>query len=767
MMNLTSKKLRNWTLAMAGLWGSMTTAASAQSFFDINRIQKIEIFFSFTNWDYRLDTATVGGDSYTIADSVRINGVKLDSVGVKYKGNSSYNANRAKNPLHLEFDHIKDGQDYMGLSDAKLGNLYSDPTMVREALAYDILSQYMHCSRANFAQVYVNGSLIGLYSNAEAINKDFLAEHFYSTDNTLVKCNPVSGAGPGSSGYPSLEYLGTSSTSYSSRYEIKSDSGWNDLINLCNILNNTPANIETILDVDKALWMLAFNNVSVNLDSYTGAFAQNYYLYMDDNARFNSIVWDLNMCFGGFSMGIGNTQMNTTAMQNLSPTYGSTYSSRPLIQKLLANSTFLKMYIAHMRTINNENFVNGTYRTKAQAMMAIIDTAVQSDPNKFYTYTQFQNSLTTAASGGTGGGMNAPALVTLMGTRASYLAGTTELSQTPPTISSVQASPAAPAYNSTVTILATVTNTTASEVYVGYRYALTDKFTRVLMYDDGAHNDGAAGDNVYGAAIQVLSGQMQYYIYAQNTNAGMFSPERAEYEFYTLNTAAANISVGDLVINEFEAINTAGETDPSGSFSDWIELYNNTSNPIDLTTVYLSDNISNPFKWAFPSGTTINGNGYLIVWADEDTTQADIHCNFKLSGSGEELILSLSDGTVLDSLTFGAQTANVTYGRYPNGTGAFTTLTPTFNANNTITAVASVSDTKPLALYPNPTNSILNIEGDHLVRYIEVYNMLGQLVQTYQTTTNNIDVAHLQTGTYVIRLIDEQNITYTAKFQKF
>ena len=65
---------------------------------------------------------------------------------------------------------------------------------------------------------------------------------------------------------------------------------------------NNPIDLESILDVDRALWMLAFNNVLVNLDSYTGPFRQNYYLIKDDNNRMNTITWDLNESFGGFEM---------------------------------------------------------------------------------------------------------------------------------------------------------------------------------------------------------------------------------------------------------------------------------------------------------------------------------------------------------------------------------------------------------------------------------------------------------------------------------
>ena len=81
---------------------------------------------------------------------------------------------------------------------------------------------------------------------------------------------------------------------------MKSKDGWDDLIELTDILNNKPKEIEKVLNVDRALWMLAFNNVLVNLSSYSGQHSQNYYMYKDSKGHFNPVVWDLNLSFGSF-----------------------------------------------------------------------------------------------------------------------------------------------------------------------------------------------------------------------------------------------------------------------------------------------------------------------------------------------------------------------------------------------------------------------------------------------------------------------------------
>jgi hypothetical protein len=146
-------------------------------------------------------------------------------------------------------------------------------------------------------------------------------------------------------------------------------------------------------------------------------------------------------------------------------------------------------------------------------------------------------------------------------------------------------------------------------------------------------------------------------------------------------TCDQTVNAGDVVINEFMASNDS-IPDPAGEFEDWIELYNNTANTINLGGKYLSDDATVPTKWQFPANTTIAANGYLIVWADSDTGQVGLHATFALSANGEHLRLSSTASVVLDSVTFGGQVANRSMARIPNGTGPFLQSRGTIGANN-------------------------------------------------------------------------------------
>lgn len=735
---------------------------NAQNFYQRDSIQVIEIFFSFSNWDAQLD-ANEATETYIYADSIRINGTSFDSCGVRYKGNSSYNPSNQKNPLRLELNTIKANQDYQGFTDIKLSNGYKDPSMIREILTYQILENYMDCPRSNFARVYINGQYRGVYTNNESIKDDFNEAHYYA-DDTYFKCNPVGGAGPGGGTSPDLKYLGTDSTSYFNGYELKSTYGWNRLVTLCNTLNNDFQNIESTLDIDRAIWMLAFNNVLVNLDSYNGAFRQNYYISWDKNGRFVPTVWDVNMSFGGFPGGTGSGAFTPSA---LDPFSNSTSVNHPLIQQIMANPLYKRMYMAHVRTMVQEMFESGQYETWAQSLMALADSSVQADPYKFYSYNQFLNSLTTAvAGGGPGGGSSIPGIKALMDARAQFFSTNAAYLLQAPAILSHGATASTLNYGSTTTLIANVSNET--NVYLGYRTDHTLKFNRVQMYDDGAHNDGAAGDHTYGVEMPVNGLLFEYYIYADNNNAGKFSPARAEHEFHTLAVTFPAPAVGSLLINEVLASNDALLFDLHGEDDDWIELVNTTNTTIDLAGFYLSDDPLNLMAWAFPAGTTIPANGYLLVWADKDTLQQGLHANFKISADGEYVYLS-NGLNVHDQISFGPQIANISYGRCPDAGLDFATILPTPLANNNCNIGIQEMEVLQVQVYPNPFLDVLHIVSHEEQVQITVRNINGQILQTQQINSgkHQLDASSWASGLYLIELLSAAGVRQSYKFMKF
>ncbi len=713
--------MKNLIFLIVAFFGTGSCIYS-QDFYDINTINTIEITFEESNWDYLLDQLYAAGDEERLVGTVSVNGEVFDSVGVRYKGNSSYRPNQVKNPLNIKLDHIIDNQLIEGYGTLKLANAFKDPTLVRETLSYEIARKYFPASLSNYANVYINGTHLGIYTSDQSVDKYFMRTHFGSDENTRVK-GEISTNGPPTGGV--WEYFGADSSDYYDYYDMKSDDGWDELIDFFDTLSNHNTYVDQLLNIDRHIWFLAYSNLLVNLDGPINN-PQNHYLYKDDNGRFNPIPWDLNESFGVFTSHQTLGQLNTTQLQQLSPYANMNENDFPVISKILTNDTYRKMYVAHMKTMMEENFENDFYETRALELQEIIDADVQADQNKFYTYSNFISNVYNAVGGGPGGGIIG--IVQLMDARITYLNSLTEFQYTAPGISDVTHTPEQVSSGTEIWFTTSVED--GEDVFLAYRSSAQGIFNKIMMYDDGNHEDGQAGDGVYGISVVAGSTNIQYYIYSENENAVAFSPVRAEYEFYDISIS------GDLVINEFMAKNDNTVTDQDGEYDDWIEFYNNGDEDIYLDGYYLSDDNDEPDKWVFPD-TVIYAGDYLIVWADNDEEQQGLHASFKLSADGEDIVLSDPGMALIDEISFLQQKADTTTGRYPNGTGDFITMLPTFGMEN-MDYLTGFNDIGVISFelhqnYPNPFNDITTIEfeleeGAEVT--LKVFNILGQIVET-------------------------------------
>jgi hypothetical protein len=280
------------------------------------------------------------------------------------------------------------------------------------------------------------------------------------------------------------------------------------------------------------------------------------------------------------------------------------------------------------------------------------------------------------------------------------------------------------------------------------------------MYDDGAHNDNAAGDGTFGASIpgQTPGNWVRWYIEAASNNTAKsvsYLPAGAEHDvFYYLVTTTAGSS--PVVVNEVMSSNTSYMPDNAGDFDDWVELYNTSAAPVDISGYYLTDNLANLNKWTIPNGTVIPGNGYLTFWADEDSSQGWNHMNFKLSAQNEFVWLLNNNLEVLDSVGWsGGLAVDSGYARIPNGTGSFIIKNPTFGYNNqSLSAIASVARAALFTVYPNPAADVLQvmIPDVRASETLEVSNALGQIIFLQAARENNvINTSAWAAGTYLIR----------------
>ena len=699
---------------------------NAQDFYDVSTIQEIKITFAESNWDEILNNILIEGNNDRLLADIEVNGTKIDSVGIRYKGFSTVSTNRDKNPFNIKLDETNNS-DFQGYKKIKLSNGFQDPSFLREVLSYRIARNYMPAPKANFARLYINDTYWGLYTNVESIEEDFLENHFGNSHLALFKCNPDELDLNGENSNLALSH-GDDPDNYKPFYD-RVNGAWWELYLLMKKLQDNPEDIEEILNVDRTLWMHALNYVLVNFDSYIG-FSQNYYLYRTTNGQFQPILWDLNQSIGSFRLTDGSEFFEgfdveqAQRMDPLAHLNSVSVQPRPLMRSLFENDTYRKMYLAHIRTILEEFIDNREYFSLALASHQLIDQSVQEDENKFHSYDDFQDNLENTVTDL----VDFPGIADLMDGRSAYFADYPGMDGEPELdpFTTMVSNPTTGELDFSIDV------SNADQVWLFYRTEVDQAFQSMEMKNDGS--------DTYTANL-TLGNKVQFYAYAENDEAGAFQPARAAFEFEELNLN--EVQEGDLVINEFLASNDASNADENGDFDDWIEIFNTTSNDLSMEGLFLSDDPANLQKWDLPS-VTIPAGGYKLIWADEDGADGELHANFKLSAGGESIHFSREDGTILDEVTFGEQTADVSYGRLPNGTGPFTDLSPTPKANNDVTSTNQLSQDLNFRVFPNPASTFIYIALDEIDDYqISILNLNGQVVNETNASAINLSLIHI------------------------
>lgn len=654
--------------------GQFYRALKTAGLYDPSLFRTVSLTFTQSNWGTLLTSARTTGSNVYCSLVTLDNGATNRGAGARYKGNTSFTLGGNKKSFNVELDWTDPAADLMGYSTFNLNNAAADETIMREALYFTVMSQYTPCPKGAMARVNINGSFWGVYSLVQQENGQLISEWFSSNNGDRWRTPNAPGGGGGFGGSnAALAYLSSTNVStYQAYYDLRTSNSptataWQRLINAIVVLNTTPTNqlrdkVEDVLAVDRWLWFLALENIFTDDDSYWNKGADYSFYYEPESGRIHPLEHDGNEAFV-----LGDVQ--------LSPVQGSTAGNRPVLQRLLPINELRQRYLAHMRTVLQEIYNPVVLTPMINAFHALSVNAIVADPNKNFNMLAYTNDLN--------------ALKTFVTNRHSFLTNHAELRPSAPLISTVSGPSVLPIATEVPIVIAHVdavgTNGIDS-VWLYHRGKAYGRFTVAQMFDDGAHGDGSAGDGVFGAVTTNYPAgtRVRYYVEARSANptlAAAFSPARAEQQTHSYQIAVTSASHSPVIINEFMASNAATLADPQGEFDDWIELHNISDDEVDLTGHHLSDEPDNPRKWTFPAGTVIAPGGYLLVWADEDgMATPGLHASFKLSGDGEQIFLTDTDANldaILDSVTFGHQETDRSYGRSSANPDEWLILAPT------------------------------------------------------------------------------------------
>lgn len=227
------------------------------------------------------------------------------------------------------------------------------------------------------------------------------------------------------------------------------------------------------------------------------------------------------------------------------------------------------------------------------------------------------------------------------------------------------------------------------------RLDIPDNVTkRVILYDDGMNEDGPMNDGQFmGVFDEELpdGASIQFYLECTDvtdqveTTPGSprFVAARQRPQMHSL---AIGVARPPLEISEIVTDNISGLTDERGGRADWVEIRNTSSNTVSLAGVTLGPKIfGDGERMTFTNRPSLGPGEHIVIYADGNPSQGQLHAPFRLNRLGEQLALTGTAATgarfVIDAVTYGPQSANSALARLGQG-GPWIPGAPTPRAGN-------------------------------------------------------------------------------------
>jgi len=665
----------------------------------------------------------------------------VGEIGFRLRGNTSRFS--PKKSFKVSFNTFVPGRRFYGLEKMNINGEHNDPSVIRSKLCWDILRQMgVPGSRANHVELYVNGAYYGLYINVEHIDEEFAFSRFGNRDGNLYKCLWPADLVYFSSNPEDYKFESEGRRAYDLCTNEDVDN-YDDLFHFIEILNKTPdgdlpCEIEKIFNVDDFLKVLAFDAACGNWDDYS-YLKNNYYLYHNTaTGKFEYIPYDLDNTFGIDWFGIDWATRDIYNWKNPD-------ELRPLHSRILAIQKYRDQYSRYLDELAGRIMDTTEFFPRIDSIHAMITPSVENDPfyplSYGYTVEDFHRSYHESLGSHVVYGLKNFITVRTVSIRASL-----ENNGIVPVINYIVSNH--PRLGEPAVVSAFIPfDDPGTGVELEYSIDGGSPETRA-MADDGAEPDLVAGDRVFTAASDPVNSSATILFRVRASSQGGSTAEPCEgLEMRVFESASP-----DLYINEFMAGNLSTRTDEYGEYDDWLEIYNGDVNPVWLGDKYLSDDINEPEKWKLPE-TVLDPGQFILIWADGQSGQGPNHASFRLSKSGEEIVLFESPGRnslVIDRLAFGSQQDDVSLGRSTDGGVdwiSFTSPTPGFS-NLAVFNESTDMPEKTIRVYPNPVSGgIIYFSRPVSVR---MYDISGRLLMERENA-GEMNVSGFPPGIYLLR----------------
>lgn len=431
-----------------------TTTEYQEKLFNGNVIN-IDITCDESDWQEMLSNAQ--SKPYISVD-MNINGETFENVGIKPKGNSSLtqvvSSDSDRYSFKIKFDKYNKEQTCYGLDKLTLNSNYSDNTLMKEYISYDMMREIgVECPLVSYAKITVNGEYWGLYLALEAYDHSFLERNYGTTDGNLYNVKSVEvggkdgmnppdmpemtdengetvtmpeqpdnniggmnppdkmpemtdengetvtmpdfkgGGGFGNSGGGSLVYTDDDSSSYSSIFEnaVFNSTGEEDYQRVITALKNLSEG-QNLEEYFDVDEILRYPAVHTAVVNLDSYSSnmQQNYYIYENNGKITILPWDYNLAFGGFQSGSATSAVNFAI--DTPVTNGIDLEDRPLISKLLEVDEYKERYHEYLSQV--ADYLNNIDE-KVDEIKSLIDEDAQNDPSSFCTYEEFEKGTET------------------------------------------------------------------------------------------------------------------------------------------------------------------------------------------------------------------------------------------------------------------------------------------------------------------------------------------------------------------------------------
>lgn len=668
------------------------------------------------------------------ADFVFDNGTVRDSiasVGFRLRGNTSRNSK--KKSFKVSFNTFTSGGKYYGVEKLNLNGEHNDPSIMRSKMMWDILREWgIPAPRANHVQLYINNNYHGLYLNVEHIDEEFVESRFGNKDGNLYKCT-----------WPAdLAYLGSDPNVY--KFESGSDrvydlitneevDDYTNLASFIDVINHSPeadlvCNLNEIFNTYDYLKVIAADVFCGNWDGYIFN-KNNFYLYENPaTGKIEYIPYDVDNTFG---IDWFNIDWGTKDIYSWEPG-GS--QQRPLYSQLINNPELRKQFTYYAKMLINTTIDIDLLIDNIEARKNMIAQYVVSDPyyplDYGYTFNDFMNSYTQTIGAHVKYG-----LYPYLNTRSASMNEQLEQSTMDPVIKYIDHK-----------------RELGQQLWIKAQVEV-EGFPRqvVVLYslDSGDLQETEMldiGNGIFTITLDNIPFESEVNYQIKVTDI------IGKEQILPCQPVIVAPITGDkplLFINEFMASNSLTIADEYGFYSDWVEIYNGDNDPVFLGDFYLTDNLDRPDKWKMPD-VTLPVGGFELFWTDGDISLGDHHADFRLNKDGESLGIFNSELNVVDTLTFGQQTEDISYGRFPDGAVDWVFFNfPTPRASNIESTIGinEINKEDQLSVYPNPVNGTtiyLNNKID-----CKIFNSSGVMVFE-GSGVKSINISQFSRGLYLI-----------------